>query len=698
MLELISLKFQGVGRFVEEQEIVLSGRPNVIGINALNKNTGGSSGGAKSTIFKAIDWLYGINEIPTTVLKSRYAKDMEVTGHFKWNGNPLTISRSTKNGLFIEWTDENGHHQISGNSALAEEKIDQILGISRDLFRLISHKRQGEMGFFLNLSPKESFEFLMTALGLKNWQQQLDKLTERISVEKQNIDRRKILLSVKQEEVKKLELTLSSKAQALEEAKSIFKNFSETAFTNNEANDKALLQEQIKQLTDKYKLDLASIVRPNRNDYVFTADPEILAQIVSIDQQIQEVKDQAHNENQAKMPKLLKAKEVEASLKSKIQEANLAKTKIASLEKEISVFNQKISTVSAGSCHICGQHWINDKSKQELAGLQDKLANLNKELEDNKAKLDIGDVEIKLKKLSEIIVQLSSVSTPVTKDLEQKKKSLENKLTEAKQAKEEEYTAALHLALNKTNEIESAFKNAKDAINSKIEAADAAQRELSNKKSYLETAIKIAEKEVATAEDAIKTANTELQDLENQLKNTQHQHDLADEARRAIKSYLMTVFQETLAEIGERASKTLSLLPNTNTATIYFEPFKEVTSGPNKGKVKEEVTAILSVDGEAAVPIKSVSGGERASIDLAVDLAVVDLVEEKGAVGTNYLILDEPCTGMDSVNKEQYVEILKGSGTKKKILIVDHSSEIKEMVDDTIVVIRDGLFSRIEEK
>lgn len=696
MLELISLKFQGIGRFVEQQEIVLAGRPSVIGINAINKNTGGSSGGAKSTIFKAIDWLYGINETPTTVLKSRYAKDMEVTGHFNWQGRPLTISRSTKSGLFVEWTDQEGkHHQISGNSALAEEKIDEILGLSRELFRLVSHKRQGEMGFFLNLSPKESFEFLMNALGLGNWQRQLDVLAEKISASKNDFEKKSLVISIKKEELSKLESLVSVKNQAVTEAEHRLSLFLSTE-TVKTKDDVLGLKNELKALEEGYRQSISGLIRPNRNDFIFEADPSKLMELSAIENKIAEEKNKVQGANDDRTKKLIKAKELESTIKAAMKEAESSKAKIKSLQSESESIKKKIEIANSGSCHTCGQHWVDEKSKKELSILENKLSEINNQIQENQAKTDTGNSQLKLEKLADVIRQLSQHVVANTRDLELQKKQIESEINQAKTDKEEQYTSALHQILNKTNEIESDFKKQKGLILEKIEKIENSEKERLASETHLKTAVKVAEKEVETASLAFAKGRDELEVLQKQLFSIQKNIDLSEEARKAIKSYLMTIFEDTLSEIGTRASKTLSMLPNMNTATIYFEPFKEITSGPNKGKVKEEVTAILSVDGELAVPIKSVSGGERASIDLAVDLAVVDLIEENGGVGTNYLILDEPCTGMDSVNKEQYIDILKNSGTKKKILIVDHSSEIKEMVDDTIVVIREGIYSRIE--
>jgi energy-coupling factor transporter ATP-binding protein EcfA2 len=698
MIELQTLSFKGVGRFVDQQEINLSAKANIVGINAENRNTGGSSGGAKSTIFKAIDWLYGVNEVPTTVLKSRYAKDMEVTGAHLWNGRPLTVTRSTKNGLSIEWVDEQGVSQsVSGNSALAEEKLDEILKIPRELFRLISHKRQDEGGFFLNLTPKDSFEFLMSALNLSEWQKRLDILGAKVSEEKAKFDAKKILTGLREEGVTAAQKTLLIKGQALETTQ---QNAAAAQTEDLAALELALKEyEQVSQaLRLAYQKDLSEIKRPNRSDYVYVADAEKIGKIAALKNIITEKTSANNLKNEERTNKLVKIKEGESLLKAKLLQISQAKSKIKEIQSELLTIENKILKIEAGSCHTCGQHWADEKSSKELAALKDKKANLTSAMADQEAVASETGTDEKIAKLQDLAKQFGSPFVLDVAAEQAEQKSIEDQLNADRQAVEDSYTAALHEQIMKSDAVEKAFKAQDLVIKTKIDQTRDAINAATSRTNFLHTAVAVAQKELDTAKLAVQAAIEQVEKAKKEERDIQKQHDLAEEGRRAIKSYLMTVFEEALDEIGERASRILSQLPNMNTATIYFEPFKEVTSGPNKGKVKEEVTAILSVDGEAAVPIKSISGGERASVDLAVDLAVVDLVEEKGGIGTNYLILDEPCTGMDSVTKEQYIEILKNSGTKKKILIVDHSSEIKEMVDDTILVIREGLYSRIEEK
>lgn len=176
MLKLKKLSFSGIGRFVKEQTVQVDELGNLVQVDGENRNTGGSSGSGKTTVFNALDYLLGLNDLPTTVLQSRLTKEkMSVEGEFDWNGKHVIIARSAKLSITID-----GQLTV-GSSALTEEKLDEILGMPRDLFRKILHKRQKEGGFFLEFTPKKMYEFLTDALNLASERKKLEKVEAKLS-------------------------------------------------------------------------------------------------------------------------------------------------------------------------------------------------------------------------------------------------------------------------------------------------------------------------------------------------------------------------------------------------------------------------------------------------------------------------------------------------------------------------------------
>ena len=126
-------------------------------------------------------------------------------------------------------------------------------------------------------------------------------------------------------------------------------------------------------------------------------------------------------------------------------------------------------------------------------------------------------------------------------------------------------------------------------------------------------------------------------------------------------------------------------------ASIHFEGCRETKNGT----IKDEIDAVINKEGSADIPIKTLSGGERTVIDLAVDLAVIDVIEHKTGKGANFFCVDEAFGGLDGAATEQCLEIIKQVDLNKKIILIDHSPELKEMISEVIKVEKNNASSTI---
>jgi DNA repair exonuclease SbcCD ATPase subunit len=184
----------------------------------------------------------------------------------------------------------------------------------------------------------------------------------------------------------------------------------------------------------------------------------------------------------------------------------------------------------------------------------------------------------------------------------------------------------------------------------------------------------------------------QMEALSEEIKVLDHDIESYEELKRAVKSYLSCSFDEALETISENSTRLVRSVPNMANATIQLMGVWET----KEGKVKEEVNAVLNLDGDENIDIRSLCGGERSAIDLAVDLSVIELIENKTNKGINVFVLDEPFTGLDTVCIEMALEVLKNASPDKKLLIVDHNPIIKEFVNSSVItVVRDGNESKI---
>ncbi len=679
MLRFKKLDISNVGRFVGSHEIVFEGRPNLIQVDAQNNNTGGSSGSGKSTIFNSLEYLLGINNLPSTVLQSRLTKSsMSVSGHFDYNGKPLTIKRSKSEGLTITI---DGVEIVSGSNKAAEEKLDEILGINRELLRKMIHKRQKEGGFFLGLTPKECHAFLAEALDLKTWTQRLATAEADSKKFDQEVQTTQSALEATQSALNASRASLSMLQQpSLEWEPSIL-----PALKNSLERSENLLKDEYLKLEHA----LSSVEKPQAPSGVSKAS------LKPISDRVSQLKAQESAERRIALDNWNSKNKELLVLETKFTECKRAIEGAKTSALKLEDIKSKIVSIKSGICPTCKQTWhqghdeinslVAEAKKrtleiQQAQALEQEIPGLLNQIEEKKKEVESAKAETSTNKFAALI-QAAEIEL----------KSESDRLEREQQLLNQAHLRSLEIVREQESSIRSRFN---DTIASLTYNRDEHKKLFLQKSSEYESFQKNLElftRNKLSLSQAVEAQEKQLSELVEKNRKAIEMRAVSAEASKVIRSYMNNLFQDALDSIANKASQILSRIPNMSTASIYFEGFKETKSGT----IKDEVTAILTMDGEVDIPVKSMSGGERTSIDLAVDLAVIDMIEEQAGKGLDVFILDEPFDGLDSTCREECLQILQAHVTGKKIIVVDHSNETKEMVQDRIIVIRDGQESRI---
>lgn len=677
MIKLLTLSFEGIGRFTKKQTIDFSDREKLIQIDGKNENTGGSSGAGKSTVFNALDYLLGLNDTPATALQSRVTKNtIFVEGVFDIDGKKVIITRSKKDGLSVVSDDES----ISGNVKLAEERLDQIIGIPKKLFKKMIHKKQKEGGFFLNLTAKESFEFLIKVLGLESWTAKIEKIEEDIKSKQKRLGELRTIITNKYDTRTSLQsmLELKNKPEAPEYTDEQYEALRQK---------KELLAPVIKDLQDTLEGKIREIPIPSETS-VYVDD----SNLKSIKAKILDIQSKIDYSRSAHRVRLDLLRSEISSIKELISKSEYAEKELLNIVQKIQKLKEQQKHIESESCPMCSQSWkgkgAQDKIKQILddVGILTEKAWECKQLSDSKTGLiqkyeavtqslrlesdynPTYELDLQLDQFrKEMAVEEGNIASALL-SAETKTKLDKAEYNNQVQKIRSEYTDKINLTTTEFNKIESEMNLIGQALRSYKSSLLAYELEMKSIKE------KIRE---------VDLSSVELVEEEIQISK---QILIAEEAKKVIKSYTLQIFQESLDYIGEQASQILSNIPNMANASIYFESCKETKSG----SIKDEVNPIVNMDGENEVSIKTLSGGERTSIDLAVDLALIDMIETKAGKGADFFVLDEPFESLDAKNKIECLEILRNIDTNKKIIIVDHSTEAKAVVNDVITVVRQG--------
>lgn len=681
MLKLNKLKFNNIGRFVDLQEISFENLSGLVQVDGNNSNTGGSSGSGKSTIFNAIDFLFGLNSIPTSSLQSRLTEDpIFVEAEFDLNGQKLVVSRSKK--LKIDLNGET----TTGSSKITEEKLDQILSIPRHLFRPMLHKKQKEPGFFLSFTPSETNSFLTDCLGLTDFKTKLNVLdvkitdiTKKIELLNSDIISNKSGLEATQNAI----LALGDKPEKNIDQKTILKTKEKLDCLKLELNN---LYEN-----NKKEMELLNKEKPKLDfkEYDLSKLKKYEENLLEIGEKINNLKLQDKDKQSVIQKQISEFKIKRMELNSKIEISNKSKEDAKKMALEVLKIRNSL-------CPKCEQPWLNEAAKQEENKILNKINDLKSMI------MDEDNINFLLKKIKneeiETLEKLKTNNEQKILFLKFEHEKIKNLYDEEQKNKKEDEFKEKEIIKEKFKDFDEKEKKLKSKHNIQSEKLnkdiDFQTTELNKAviilKNYEENK-KRYENSIHTLKSQKSVYNKKIEELDLKLTQLTKDLNILEELKKIIKNYLSYSFDEILQTISESATKIIQHIPNMSNATIQLEGTKETKDG----KIKEEVNSVIHMDGEENVPIKTLSGGERAAVDIAIDIAVLNVIEERTNKGIDVFILDEPFTGLDSANIEMILEVLKNANINKKIIIVDHNPIVKEEISDRITVVRNGLTSKI---
>lgn len=539
----------------------------------------------------------------------------------------------------------------------------------------------------MSLTPKQTHSFLSTCLGLETW----TKKQARAQEDLKKTEAEKTSLSVQ----------LSQKQALLDYAKNNLQSVSIPEDNSEEIEHnirviKTGLEQQKKRLetleNDKNK-ELSEIPYPSLSQVVGRP-----TKLTDIEKEIGTIKrsiDLAKNEKQKNTIDCLnKIKNIESAIAKSENDIQA----LQSVQIQLNTLKEEIVKLRENVCPTCTQTWENGHQNtrlnlaiEEYKKLMQKEDALKKSIDDSRALPKQLDAE--KDRLSKIDSDNSILElTERLGALEEEKNTLSDEHALEINGLQEKNMALLSEHKAKTESVLKKYSESTSSLSFDINNKNLLVTKLSSDLDSLKKAISVAKDQKHRAEKEISLFETEVQNLKSEIIKNELVFDKVAISGKAIESYINFLFQNSLAQIASRANEILSKVSNTATTTISFDSYKETKSG----SVKEEVSILVHMDDELKVPLKSLSGGEETAIELAVDMAVIEMIESRAGIGFDTYILDEPFDGLDSVCKANCLEVLSNSNAGKKIIIVDHSEETKEMIASKITVVRDGQISKIE--
>lgn len=147
------------------------------------------------------------------------------------------------------------------------------------------------------------------------------------------------------------------------------------------------------------------------------------------------------------------------------------------------------------------------------------------------------------------------------------------------------------------------------------------------------------------------------------------------------------VLDSVMPRLTERTNFYLSILADGDIVG-EFRTQRTLASGD----VRDKIEMSWTIEGNEDV---TPSDGQQTKIRVAVDLALMDLANERGSV--DLLLFDEVLDGLDAEGMQRMLDLLCYlRGRKRSIMVISHAHGMSEQFETGLIVVKRGKMSRIE--
>lgn len=160
-------------------------------------------------------------------------------------------------------------------------------------------------------------------------------------------------------------------------------------------------------------------------------------------------------------------------------------------------------------------------------------------------------------------------------------------------------------------------------------------------------------------------------------------------ARMDIETFVQRQYLEKILVSANKRFKTMSA----GQFELRTYDIEKAGSGTNKGL---DLMVYSYITGKSR-DVRTLSGGESFQAALSLALGLADRIEERsGAVNLEMMFVDEGFGTLDDNSRNQAVKILKNmAGGSKLIGIISHVSELKQEIEEQLIVTKDENGSKV---
>jgi DNA repair exonuclease SbcCD ATPase subunit len=178
----------------------------------------------------------------------------------------------------------------------------------------------------------------------------------------------------------------------------------------------------------------------------------------------------------------------------------------------------------------------------------------------------------------------------------------------------------------------------------------------------------------------------EIEDLEEQLKYIEFW--VRGFGVQGLPSFILDTVMPYLTE---RTNHYLGILADGD-ITMTFSTQTSLKSA--KEEIRDRIGILWTIEGQEDV---TPSGGQRKKMELATDLALMDLVATREGGHIDILMLDEVLDGLDQQGKARVMMLLKQLRAERgAVFVISHEAELAEAFEHVIHVKKESQVARLE--
>ena len=680
------------------------------------KGSSVSSGSGKSSILEAIAFALDICEIPATELKNWDSKSLYVKLGIECGSTLIECERTPKFNLIIDgvpWSD-----LVLGG----KEKLYKLLGVPDDVLPAVTYRRQRERGKLLNYTDAQLKEFLSTTLKLNDIEDGASAFNKKINALEPQIDTKKAELSayttmgIEPVSEDEYQVAIKSFQDAQVNAEALGKEIEQKKLQLN-----AQIEEKNKEIAELHKqsASVVAILPPehavlseelkqmNANLGKLASDKTNAA--FTIDSSKEKTEIAAFNQNIAALNQNISQLRIqEASISTLILNVERKKTDNNNIKASALALKQKATKLQESMCPTCNRHWL--ESKVELEKTETEINALLLSLEENNAYIVNSEPTIST---------LPSIKEAITKnnnEISANNVAISAKNAEIKaavDAKTTEFNVSI-MALNGQIEVKkmeikaisdaalATISSTTSGIFSQIQLKSAELTGLKQNLSTIDQPLTLAVSVLNGASAALNTlsqrkqkyaeASEKIKKLKADIADLERQKQINFYASKVVgrNGFLGYIFDETLANIQSRTNEMVAYIPNIEDFTLGISSTKHVKSTKS---TKKEISITVSKGGNET-SVQALSGGQQAGLELFSDLATAKEIRRKSGSAVDWMILDEAMDGLGVAEKAAALNIIKQK-FDGLVLVIDHSTEVKEAFEKVIEIEYDGKESHV---